>query len=135
MSCNSLEMYFTKYTKIKISTIINYNLLHFFLQTFVTHERFPRYSLNVCSYACRVIVSTIKLGKLISSQSTWKYNDNFNSLWKSRNLFTTIKVVVFSVGGCYSNQFLVLPASCCIQSGSILYLLEATPTQGYNYWA
>ena len=73
-------MYFTKYTKIKISTIINYNLLHFFLQTFVTHERFPRYPLNVCSYACRVIVSTIKLGKLISSQSTRKYNDNFNSL-------------------------------------------------------
>ena len=45
------------------------------------------------------------------------------------------KVVVFSVGGCYSNQFLVLQASCCIQSGSILYLLEATPTRLYNYWA
>ena len=48
---------------------------------------------------------------------------------------TIIKVVVFSVGGCYSNQFLVLQASCCIQSGSILYFLEATPTRGYNYSA
>ena len=47
-------------------------------------------------------------------------------------LTVCLKVVVFSVGGCYSNQFLVLPASCCIQS---LYLLEATPTRGHNYWA
>ena len=54
---------------------------------------------------------------------------------KSINIVINVKVVVFSVGGCYSNQFLVLQASCCIQSGSILYFLEATPTRGYNYWA
>ena len=36
-------------------------LLHSFLQTFVTHERFPRYSLNVCSYACRVIFQQLNL--------------------------------------------------------------------------
>ena len=49
--------------------------------------------------------------------------------------YLSVKIVVFSVGGCYSNQLLVLQASCCIQSGSILYFLEATPTRGYNYWA
>ena len=43
-------------------------------------------------------------------------------------ILALIKVVVFSVGGCYSNKFLVLQAPCCIQSGSILYFLEATPT-------